>query len=575
MSSPTLKLLKSDLFKSIPEHLTNDERIELSYHRAYAVAKAYGLTASDILNLTPKFWQIHQDMTLSLDNAAFVLISIQYNIAGATFAMFVTDQPGYQPLLDRILKFDVSVQFMLTEVGHGLDARNLETTATLLPNGDFDIHTPNSNAAKFTPPNWPRKGFPRVALVFARLLVSGDDWGVRPFIVWLNDGKNMCEGVTAKLLPKRAGSKPLDHAITIFTHVRLPRSALLGPLKKPDNMQEGFLSMTRRTAVGSLAVTTSLIPQMKRAVFVAGKYSLRRRIMRQTSKPVPIISFRTQQLPILHALAQIAAFDPFAQDSIRQFKRSNGMPLIQHVISVTFKAVLCQASQSMFHALSERCGAQGLWEYNEIIGPQLEARMVSIVEGDILALSISMLPSFFSTPHISQEQPEIGTELLLNWYQPPPPTNPTCLLAQHEKGLFDESHSILNGLKGGHRSAEFNSLILPRCPALIEAIGHRRAYEAAAKAGVDSDLLALYEIHAMLLDQSWYVQHTDITREYIFQKEARLLDALLPRLDPLLDATGAGPYCTAPILSQASWDAFVDGLETLGGVDMSNDKARL
>lgn len=39
-------------------------------------------------------------------------------------------------------------QYMLTEVGHGLDARNLETTATLLPNGDFDLHTPNSNAAK-------------------------------------------------------------------------------------------------------------------------------------------------------------------------------------------------------------------------------------------------------------------------------------------------------------------------------------------------------------------------------------------------------------------------------------------
>ncbi|KNG89822.1 acyl-CoA oxidase [Aspergillus nomiae NRRL 13137] len=558
MSSPTLKLLKSDLFKSIPEHLTNDERIELSYHRAYAVAKAYGLEASDILNLTPKFWQIHQDMTLSLDGAAFFLISLQYNIAGATFAMFVTDQPGYQPLLDRILKFDVSMQFMLTEVGHGLDARNLETTATLLPSGDFDIHTPNSNAAKFTPPNWPRKGFPQVALVFAQLLVSGDDWGVRPFVVWLNDGKNMCEGVTAKLLPKRAGSKPLDHAITIFSHVRLPRSALLGPLKKPNNMQESFLSMTRRSTVGSLAATTALIPQMKRAVFVAGKYSLRRRIMRQNSKPVPIISFRTQQLPILHALAQIAVFDPFAQDSIQQFKRSNSTPAIQQVISATFKAVLCQASQPMFHALSERCGAQGLWDYNQIIGPQLETRFVSIAERDILALSI-----------------KIGTELLLNRYQPPSPTNPTCLLAQHEKGLFDESRSILNGLQGGHHHAEFNSLILPRCPALIEAIGHRRAYEAAAKAGVDSDLLALYEIHAVLLDLSWYVQHTDITREYIFQKEARLLDTLLPRLDTLLDATGAGPYCTAPILSQASWDAFVDGLETLGAVNMTKDKARL
>ncbi|KAB8252205.1 hypothetical protein BDV35DRAFT_376239 [Aspergillus flavus] len=413
MSSPTPKLLKADLFKSSSENLTDDERIDLSNQRAYAVAKAYS-------------------------------------------------------------------ELMLTEVGHGLDSRNLETTATLLPNGDFDIHTPNSNAAKFTPPSWPRKGFPRVALAFARLLVSGDDWGVKPSIVWLND------------------------------------------------------------------------------VFVAGKYKLRRQITRQNSKPVPIISLRTQQLPILHALAQIAVFEPFAQDSIQQFKRSNDIPVIQQIISFTFKAVLCQASQPRFHALSERCGAQGLSEYNQIIGSQLETCMISIAEGDISAMSI-----------------KIGTELLLNRYQPPAPMNPTCLLAQHEKGLFDESRSILKGLKGGHRHAEFNSLILPRCPALVEAIGHRRAYEAAAKAGVDSDLLALYEIHAVLLDPSWYIQHTDLTREYLFQKEARLLDTLLPRLDTLLDSTGAGLYCTAPILSLASWDAFVDRLETLEAVGMSEDKARL
>ncbi|GMG05896.1 unnamed protein product [Aspergillus oryzae] len=372
------------------------------------------------------------------------------------------------------------MQLMLTEVGHGLDSRNLETTATLLPNGDFDIHTPNSNAAK--------------------------------------------------LLPKRAGSKPLDRAITIFTHVRLPRSALLVPLKKSDNMQESFMVMTRRGAVGSLAFTTVLVPLMKRAVFVAGKYKLRRQITTQNSKPVPIISLRTQQLPILHALAQIAVFEPFAQDSIQQFKRSNDIPVIQQIISFTFKAVLCQASQPRFHALSERCGAQGLSEYNQIIGSQLETCMISIAEGDISAMSIS---------------------------------------------LFDESRSILKGLKGGHRHAEFNSLILPRCPALVEAIGHRRAYEAAAKAGVDSDLLALCKIHAVLLDPSWYIQHTDLTREYLFQKEARLLDTLLPRLDTLLDSTGAGLYCTAPILSLASWDAFVDRLETLEAVGMSEDKARL
>lgn len=38
---------------------------------------------------------------------------------------------------------------MLTEVDHGLDASNLETTATLLPSGEFELHTPHAGAAKF------------------------------------------------------------------------------------------------------------------------------------------------------------------------------------------------------------------------------------------------------------------------------------------------------------------------------------------------------------------------------------------------------------------------------------------
>jgi hypothetical protein len=41
---------------------------------------------------------------------------------------------------------------MLTEVGHGLDARNLETTATLLPDGGFELHSPSWAAAKFVDP---------------------------------------------------------------------------------------------------------------------------------------------------------------------------------------------------------------------------------------------------------------------------------------------------------------------------------------------------------------------------------------------------------------------------------------
>jgi len=36
----------------------------------------------------------------------------------------------------------------MTELHHGLDLINLETTATLKPDGTFDLHTPHKGAAK-------------------------------------------------------------------------------------------------------------------------------------------------------------------------------------------------------------------------------------------------------------------------------------------------------------------------------------------------------------------------------------------------------------------------------------------
>ena len=47
------------------------------------------------------------------------------------------------------------------------------------------------------PPTVPA-GLPTVAVVWARLVVFDEDRGVRPFIVYLNDGKQMCTGVKCR-----------------------------------------------------------------------------------------------------------------------------------------------------------------------------------------------------------------------------------------------------------------------------------------------------------------------------------------------------------------------------------------
>lgn len=49
---------------------------------------------------------------------------------------------------DLVLTQNGSGNFFLTELHHGLDAANLETTATLKPDGSFDLHTPHKGAAK-------------------------------------------------------------------------------------------------------------------------------------------------------------------------------------------------------------------------------------------------------------------------------------------------------------------------------------------------------------------------------------------------------------------------------------------
>lgn len=48
------------------------------------------------------------------------------------------------------------------------------------------------------PPTGPFGGIPRVGIVIARLMVHGEDRGLRPFIVSLGNGKEMCSGVTAR-----------------------------------------------------------------------------------------------------------------------------------------------------------------------------------------------------------------------------------------------------------------------------------------------------------------------------------------------------------------------------------------
>ena len=100
----------------------------------------------------------------------------------------------------------------------------------------------------------------------------------------------------------RAGANAVDHAITTFTHVRLPPNALLGDLGDVPDKRAHFFECIERIGVGTLAVSFSAVPALLVSCYVAAAYS-KRRFITSAGRKIPVIAIRTQLLPILRGLA--------------------------------------------------------------------------------------------------------------------------------------------------------------------------------------------------------------------------------------------------------------------------------
>ncbi len=350
--------------------------------------------------------------------SAFIIAAIHLNLCIGTLCDFAKryPNPNLSNLLADLLNFEVCGEFMLTEVGHGLDARNLERRATLLPDGGFDLHTPSAAAAKAMPPPTPLAGVRRVAVVFARLIVGYDDYGVKPFMVWLNDAVSMRKGVTSRILPIRPGTKPLDHSITSFEHVRLSLEALLGPLAKSKDERADFLLQIKRVTVGALSLSVMGVSFLKIATKIAAVYSQRRLITAAGNAKVPILSFSTQQRPILRGLVDSIVLEVFARWTITQFMETSHKSNVRCGLATIFKSTVMRASR-ILPELSERCGWQGLFTYNQISELALTFQGNSIAEGDTLVLFIhkKLKDTFFTLKAHTHIRPGIGAPVRMRY----------------------------------------------------------------------------------------------------------------------------------------------------------------
>jgi acyl-CoA oxidase len=169
-----------------------------------------------------------------------------------------------------------------------------------------------------------------------------------------------------RLLPFRGASNPLPHSLTYFRDVSLPGDALLGDAHRAPNQKAAFFELISRVIVGTLSMGTFAVLALRQCSVIAARYSQRRRVAHPISgAPTPIVAFITQATPVLMAVAQGAVLDAFADAAQAQFVASpHGTE--RHLLAAIFKVTTTRMGAATIQTLIDRCGAQGLFEVNQM-----------------------------------------------------------------------------------------------------------------------------------------------------------------------------------------------------------------
>jgi acyl-CoA oxidase len=209
-------------------------------------------------------------------------------------------------------------------------------------------------------------GYPTTAIVFARLFVRGLDYGIKTFIVPINDGTRMCKGVVSIQLHARGGSNPVPHAITSFHNVQLPLTALLGSPERAADQKAAFFRQIDRVVCGTLIMGGVAAMHLPMSTAIAASYFQRRHVSDPISrKPTPIIEFPNQSTFILLAIAQIHVLNAYGEHTRQRFGLCK-LAVQRHFLAAVWKITAARMVMTSMQTLIDGCGAQGLFEVNQL-----------------------------------------------------------------------------------------------------------------------------------------------------------------------------------------------------------------
>ncbi|MET9182609.1 acyl-CoA dehydrogenase [Kitasatospora aureofaciens] len=323
-------------------------------------------------------------------------------VAGIHYNLFLGSILDHDPDARRDLSEFTAMRrigtFLCTELDHGNDSFNIETTAELdRDSGGFILHTPHAGAQKFMP-NTSTTGGPKTAVVAARLLVDEQDQGVFLFLTPLSDEQGPLPGIQVRRLPPRPGA-PVDHCLTSFHHVRLPREALLeadhgrlghdGTLTSAlGSRRKRFLRSIGRVTVGKLCMSGAAVGASRAALAIAVRYGQHRHVTGpKPGQRLALNVHRSHHSRLLTSLANAYAMTFLHRSVLSRWNHhtAEDRSEAERLVAISKGWITWQA-RAILVECRERCGAQGLFAVNGLAGYAQYAEGTVTAEGDNLVI---------------------------------------------------------------------------------------------------------------------------------------------------------------------------------------------
>ncbi|KAK4053613.1 hypothetical protein OIO90_003852 [Microbotryomycetes sp. JL221] len=357
--------------------------------------------------------------------------------------------------MQKCLNHEILGCYMQTELGHGSNVQQLETTATYDKNTqEFVLNSPTISSTK-----WWIGALGIIAthgVVQARLNIDGKDYGPHLFIVQLRslEDHSLMPGIEAgEIGPKvHGGMAAVDNGWARFNKVRIPLNQMLnrfskvsetGQYSKPphDKIAFGGMVFIRAQMIGNLAW------RLAKATTISTRYLHTRRQFADTSlKPGQegfgverqVISYPGVYMRVLPQIAKAYVFITIGKD-MADLYQSMAAKLVEgdvtlmaetHAVSSGLKSYVSTSVVEGIEIVRRAMGGHGFLDANGV-GRIYATELPSVTyEGDNYILHLQVVRAALKTLAAVQNDPNYKLSPSSAYFESVSPTVPTLPIKQ-------------------------------------------------------------------------------------------------------------------------------------------------